>query len=161
MTIADDRSLREANTIDDVALPIRLRLIEVAHFRARPILQLSKNLLPPVSIDFDGTHARERRPIGDDLRWRDRPAPFGHHVAAHRFSTRSQTVLDNAPCSFSPPQRADADLLQELEAAATQSLLHAITVAKHSPQHQPTTWSTDSECLAGDVFGVQEMNHTR
>src|SRR5215217_3506055 len=105
MTIADDRSLREANTIDDVAFPIRLRLIEIAQLRASPILQLSKNLLPPVSIDLDRTHARERCPIGDDIRWRDRPAPFGHHVAAHRFSARSQTVLDHAGCSLSAPQR--------------------------------------------------------
>ena len=70
-------------------------------------------------------------------------------------------MLDNAPCSLSAPQRADAGLLQELEAALAQSLLHAIAVAKHSPQHQPTTRATDPERLSGDVFGVQEMNHAR
>ena len=70
-------------------------------------------------------------------------------------------MLDDAPCSLSAPQRADAGLLQELEAAPAQALLHAVAVAKHSAQHQPATRTADPERLSDDVFGVQEMNHAR
>src|SRR5688572_1183326 len=130
MTIVDYRSPLKANTIDRVAFPVRLWLIEITQLRASPFLQFGKDLLPLDGIDRDGTHARERCPVGDDLRRRDRSTPLGHHAATHRFSARRQTVLDNAPRSLSAPQRADSGPLQELEAPPPQSLLHAITVAK-------------------------------